>query len=433
MQTAKLMFRTTKLTFHRESFAEEPISEVCETTLKRNKNTMPCCECWNTPHYQWINRYDHTGVCVTVLSSFCAGNSPSCVYAGSFCCLSLHSWILLGLTVLSWVLSVVTMAACEFYRIQSANNKADGIGIFSFENGYSGCQNYKGSNIELDGPLRTAKMFAVLGNLALIAAFRFLIMAMFVLKDKEEARTNWVVSRGFHCIALFCVFMTFSIRRSKVKEDLADDLSMGTAGAANVVNIFFLFGTIITSFFVPGPDRPFSGFGDCGCFELPTVVTRTDSSTTSANNSMETTEHTSSTDSSSPAGRSRTDPKSIRQRRLESKQVKILYHQTDEASAKRIEKDGKMRRGSSGLVGGGIYFTDSQSTTHPKAQRKGYMVIAKVKLGNVKNIGLSGDSTITFQSLLAQGYDSVKVTRSSGTEYVVYNWDQAEVIDVTKM
>ena len=92
-----------------------------------------------------------------------------------------------------------------------------------------------------------------------------------------------------------------------------------------------------------------------------------------------------------------------------------------------------MLRGSSGLANGGIYFAVNKGDTNHKAHKKGVLLKCRVKLGKVKRISSSGDSSITFNSLLNQGYDSVEIPRPGGTEYVVYNKDQVYGIEVDSL
>jgi hypothetical protein len=133
-------------------------------------------------------------------------------------------------------------------------------------------------------------------------------------------------------------------------------------------------------------------------------------------------------DDSSPSS-DRGRPDLPRHRRLDEGPVMTLYHQTDHASAQQIHDSQQFRRGSSGLASGGIYFATSASDTHVKAHRRGVILRARVRLGTIKTISSSGDSGITFTSLQSQGYDSVKVPRPGGTEYVVYNYDQVYQIE----
>ena len=115
--------------------------------------------------------------------------------------------------------------------------------------------------------------------------------------------------------------------------------------------------------------------------------------------------------------------KEERQKRLNSN-VKRLYHQTSDAGATSIMRSQTMLKGRNGLAGGGIYFALTPKDTNHKAHKKGPILECFVKLGRVKEIPETGDSSISFDSLLREGYDSVKIPRSGGVEYVVYNSDQ---------
>eukprot|EP00040_Diaphanoeca_grandis_P026608 m.149402 g.149402 ORF g.149402 m.149402 type:complete len:326 (-) comp30655_c0_seq1:286-1263(-) len=109
--------------------------------------------------------------------------------------------------------------------------------------------------------------------------------------------------------------------------------------------------------------------------------------------------------------------------------VKVLYHQTTHDIAQAILYERKMLRGSAGLAGGGIYFATSTQDTFHKAHRHGTILRVRVRLGNVKTVPFNGDTSVTFQRLLDQQFDSVMIPRHNGIEYVVYNWDQATPID----
>lgn len=101
-----------------------------------------------------------------------------------------------------------------------------------------------------------------------------------------------------------------------------------------------------------------------------------------------------------------------------------LFHQTDRAAAEAIIRQQRFTRGNSGLAGGGIYFAASASETQAKAQKHGTVLVAEVSLGRIKQIH-GGDSSISYSSLRNEGYDSVCINgRSSGLEYVVYNYGQ---------
>jgi len=125
-----------------------------------------------------------------------------------------------------------------------------------------------------------------------------------------------------------------------------------------------------------------------------------------------------------------------RQQRLEKGRHLWLYHITDESSALLIQQaGGKMIRGKSGNVGGGIYFGTSPKdcitkTLHgadkSKQQLTGACLKCRVKVGDV----LDQDSCtqMTFAKLIKQKKDTYWGTIGYTTKsYVVYSWDQVQV------
>lgn len=123
-----------------------------------------------------------------------------------------------------------------------------------------------------------------------------------------------------------------------------------------------------------------------------------------------------------------------REERLRRGPVKRLYHQTSPEAANAIMASGKMKRGSSGLAGGGIYFANSPAHTNHKALAKGVVLECEVKLGDIHTTMRDGDRTITFLKLLNMEppKDSVLIPRKNGIEFVVYNTDQIRVVRVVK-
>ena len=120
---------------------------------------------------------------------------------------------------------------------------------------------------------------------------------------------------------------------------------------------------------------------------------------------------------------------SKRQQRLKKGPTVIKYHNTD--AHRPIIKEQKMKRGSSGWVGGGIYWADTEAETLGKTQNKGRTLQAKVQLGRTLTVNqTTADTNMTYTKLQKMGYDSVKLTGpSTGDEYVVYNSDQVSEID----
>lgn len=125
-------------------------------------------------------------------------------------------------------------------------------------------------------------------------------------------------------------------------------------------------------------------------------------------------------------------------RRTFASHTKVLYHLTNSGQA--IKQSGEMRRGSSGLVGGGIYFADSAEVCKQKAHTTGWLITARVLVGKAKVVDMSGFKSLTallnqysFQSLQSEGYDSIRVSGlKTGEEYIVYNKDQVELVSVEK-
>ena len=116
--------------------------------------------------------------------------------------------------------------------------------------------------------------------------------------------------------------------------------------------------------------------------------------------------------------------------------VKELYHQTSKEFAEKILSESMpvLLRGQSGLADAGIYFAETPQDTNHKAQAKGWILTCKVRLGRVKTIDKASDNTTTpttFRQLFDAGFDAVKITGRTGDEYVVYSWDQVEVLSVS--
>jgi hypothetical protein len=120
-----------------------------------------------------------------------------------------------------------------------------------------------------------------------------------------------------------------------------------------------------------------------------------------------------------------------RKNRLLHSRPKILFHETSLGSAEKILNSQIMKKGKKGLAGGGIYFADTGADSHRKTENRGIMLNAVVNLGRVKTINPKGDPKITYCKLVKDGFDSVKIPRRKGEEYVVYNSDQVKNIKVS--
>jgi hypothetical protein len=110
--------------------------------------------------------------------------------------------------------------------------------------------------------------------------------------------------------------------------------------------------------------------------------------------------------------------------------TKILYHQTDAASAQLIMSSQHFKCGTGGLCGPGIYFAETAAETQGKAHKHGVILRARVALGRELTLGAQGNAQLTGAILQAQGYDSVKCLRPGGTEYVVYDSSRVTSIKI---
>lgn len=81
-----------------------------------------------------------------------------------------------------------------------------------------------------------------------------------------------------------------------------------------------------------------------------------------------------------------------------------------------------------------MVFTLLKREMIPEAKQKTQaiaMIACYVKLGNIKKIG-GPDSTITYHSLLMEGYDFVEIHLVTGVEFVEYDSDQVSIRKVNK-
>eukprot|EP01084_Bolivina_argentea_P268207 455484_1 len=118
-------------------------------------------------------------------------------------------------------------------------------------------------------------------------------------------------------------------------------------------------------------------------------------------------------------------------RKVFGTKILTLYHVTDEKSAESIFKQNKMKCGSKGMFGGGIYFAETPKNAHYKALRTGVLITAKVFVGNEYNAKDGSAGSFDFKSLQQLKFDSVYAPNGSGSgaaERVVYNSDQVYLI-----
>ena len=122
-----------------------------------------------------------------------------------------------------------------------------------------------------------------------------------------------------------------------------------------------------------------------------------------------------------------------RKQRLRSNVKEPLFHQTNLEACRLIIESATMKRGSSGIAGGGIYFASSLQETMHKAHQHGFVLQCRVQLGRVQKWPAHKiDTHATFRSLLQTGHDSVFIPRCGGDEHIVYNQDQVTLLRVCR-
>ena len=117
----------------------------------------------------------------------------------------------------------------------------------------------------------------------------------------------------------------------------------------------------------------------------------------------------------------------------------LLYHQTGAPSTKAIIESGRMKVGTHGTAGGGIYFACTEQETR-KALTRGFVFMCLVKLGETLDIGRKrtsadfrkGFGKLDYKTLQMRDppVDSVSLQTGSGPECVVYHSDQVELVMV---
>jgi hypothetical protein len=105
----------------------------------------------------------------------------------------------------------------------------------------------------------------------------------------------------------------------------------------------------------------------------------------------------------------------------------IGYHATNSAAAARIFRCG-FRCGAKGLAGGAIYFATSEADARRKSKNGDDVVFrCELKMGQVCELD-QGCPSMTPQMLKQMGYDSVKIHRRHGDEYVVYEPSRVHIL-----
>ena len=172
-----------------------------------------------------------------------------------------NRFIILGVNLLAWILSVVTLASCDFIVSDEAvfydgngglySIDEFAMGLFRVENENGSCESYP-DGADLPTSLSVSRAFGVITNLLLAFAFICATLMIFLLKDKA-ARVVWQVARIMYILALLSVIATFAINvdcvidASEAGVSSSDVCGTGAAGACNGVNVPIVLALIILS------------------------------------------------------------------------------------------------------------------------------------------------------------------------------------------
>ena len=108
-----------------------------------------------------------------------------------------------------------------------------------------------------------------------------------------------------------------------------------------------------------------------------------------------------------------------------------LYHQTSPTAAASIIKSSKMRCGTQGIAGGGIYFARTAAETQNKAHHTGVILQCSVRTGYyLTKPGNWYDHHYSLSKLQSEhrNAECVRILRAGGIEYVVYRPSQVRIL-----
>lgn len=165
-------------------------------------------------------------------------------------------WALGGLTVLSWIFSIVTVGACTFIKANYGDGNTAQSGIFSLDTA-NGCERYDGA---LGGGHRTSKAF---GTFACLSTSACLILYPLIVSDilKNKVRDYaWLTTKILYAFTLFCVFLSFSIFGNCPD---GADCKLGPAGGFTVFHVLLLIPMIAAAWIIPLPPTPLT-WPSCG-------------------------------------------------------------------------------------------------------------------------------------------------------------------------
>lgn len=184
------------------------------------------------------------------------------------CCAVFRSWVIFGLTILTWVLSVTSTAVCDFIALEVSGIDRDGYGLFCRTGDYGDIAYELSSSI-----LKVAQAFAVLNCIMLLFCFVGIFLVIFVLREKASRRM-WVATRIllcvnlFFCLAVFIFYGTAEVRAicfaplSLTQVD-GVNCTVGPGAVLHAMVILMEIALVALGFKTPIPPSPVINCGGC--------------------------------------------------------------------------------------------------------------------------------------------------------------------------
>jgi hypothetical protein len=230
------------------------------------------------PEHQSVSRKFVHGRLLVTVHSYCIAKKKLYAFHGR----RIVSWVLVGLNLVSWIFSVVTVASCTFVKLIAvevddhyAGREEDlyptSYGLFA-ANVDGTCQSYNaGKWTKHMTHIEIGRIFGILQNLSLVFVMIGILLVILCLKG-IAARWTWLVTKILYCLDIastFLVFVAFGdcyalVDYTDTASSMYDDLycTTGAAATMNILNVFILIGMVSVCWFVPLPAA--SLFRCCG-------------------------------------------------------------------------------------------------------------------------------------------------------------------------
>lgn len=229
------------------------------------------------------------------------------------------SWLLVGLNLASWILSVVSLASCTFIKLSSdlydsfssgnddysfssgsddywnsnefiptsfPSSKDLQYGLFKYEAYDGSCVSYKGTEAKAFGLMynKAGRAFGILQNLLLALSMIGILLVTLCLHGKS-AKLVWLATKITYSMALLFSLLIFIVFVDCKDFFVAGDVCMpGTAGYINAANFFLVLTMSIWCCCVPVPSEPLFHFCEGNASASPLKTQPMDETSSDTNN-----------------------------------------------------------------------------------------------------------------------------------------------------